>query len=430
MKILIVNHYDCRNKGDHSVLSVMIESLKRAFSGSEITVLSHYPRTDRVRCNATILESLVKPSPGMYAKLVTISSMVRCIIWAAMMRNLGTGINKLVPVDKRETVSAYVKADIVLGRSTDWFNDVYEVTTLLTAFYEIFMAVLIGKKTVIYAQTIGPIKNGLKGKAYKIALRALFSRLDLIMVRDVDSKRFLRSIGLTHPSVQVTADPAFCLRPSSKQRSDEIFKREGILRIGDSLLIGFNISRLTFRYCFPEISDPNEKYERYTKMMAELIDHTEDKLNATAVLIPHVFGPDAFDDRKACMDVLQRLKNKDKTTMISNEYSPEELRSIISQCDLFIGMRMHAIIHALSMHVPTVGIDYSGKVLGIMTMTEQNGLVCRADTLNLNDLLAKVEFAFENRDRIRKTLESRVRILQQRSMLNIILVKKLLENTP
>ena len=430
MKILIVNHYDCRNKGDHSVLSVMLESLKRFFPESEIVVLSHYPRTDRVRCNAIILGSLIMPSPGTYAKLVTLVGMIRCMIWVLFMRYLGTGMNKLIPTQKTKTMSAYAKADVVLCRSTDWFNDVYGVTTFVTAFYEILIAVLMGKKTVIYAQTIGPVKNSLKGKVYKFALKALLSRIDLLMVREKDSKRFLQSIGLNRPSVYVTADPAFSLQPSSQERADEIFKREGVLKDNSLPLVGINISRLTYRYCFPELDNFDKKYDQYTKLMAELIDHIADKLNATVILVPHVFGPTAFDDRKACKDVFKRLKNNQRTAMIRTEYSPEELRSVIGQCDLFIGMRMHAIIHALSMRVPTIGIDYSGKVIGIMTMADQGRLVCHADTLNLNELIAKVDFAFRNKDKIRKTLTSRIKVLQQRSTLNMILLKKLLENAP
>lgn len=430
VKILVVNHYDCRNKGDHSVLSAMLESLKGFFPASEIIVLSHHPRTDRVRCNATILESIIMPSPGIYAKLVTLVDMTRCMNWALFMRYLGIGINKLIPAQKTKTMSAYAKADVVLARSTDWFNDVYGFTTFLTGFYEILIAVLMGKKTVIYAQTIGPVKNDLKGKVYKFALRALLSRINLIMVREKNSEEFLRSIGLNRPPVYVTADPAFSLQPSSQQRADEIFEQEGVPRDSSLPLIGINISRLTYQYCFPELKKPNKKYDRYTKLMAELIDHATDKLNATVVLVPHVFGPGAFDDRKACRDVFRRVKNKQRTRMIRNEYTPEELRSVIGRFDFFIGMRMHAIIQALSMQVPTIGIDHLDKVRGIMTMAGQGRLVCRADTLNLNELLAKVKLAIQNKDKIKETLASRVKILQKKSTLNTILVKKLLESTP
>jgi len=430
VKFLIVNHYDCRNKGDHSVLSSMLESLKRFFPAAEIIVLSHYPRTDSVRCNAIILESIVKPSPGTYAKLVTLIDMARCMIWALFMRYLGLGMNKLVPAQKAKTMSAYSKADAVLARSTDWFNDVYVTKTFVTAFYEILIAVLMGKKTVIYAQTIGPIKNDLKGKLCKFALRSLFSRIDLIMVREKNSKQFLRSIGLNRPSVYITADPAFNLQPSSRERTDEIFEQNDLPRNNSLPLIGINISRLTYRYCFPELRSLNEKYECYTRMMAELIDHITDKLNALVVLVPHVFGPSAFDDRKACNDVFRKVKNKQRTRMIQDEYSPEELRSVIGRFDFFIGMRMHAIIHALSMCVPTIGIDYLGKVRGIMAMADQSRLVCRADTLNLDELLEKVTLVIRNKDEIRNTLALKVKILQEKATLNTILVKKLLESAP
>jgi polysaccharide pyruvyl transferase WcaK-like protein len=164
-------------------------------------------------------------------------------------------------------------------------------------------------------------------------------------------------------------------------------------------------------------------------MMAEFIDNIVERFNVAVVLIPHVFGTETRDDRKACKDVFEMVKNKERVVMIQNEYSPEELRSLIGMCQLFIGMRMHAIISALSMHVPTIGIDYSGKVLGIMTMVDQDKLVCHAKTLNLNELWKKFEFVYQYRDEIRTTLKLRVKVLRKRSTMNIILLQKLLVST-
>jgi len=429
MKILIVNHYDCRNKGDHSVLSAMLKSLEKSFPGSKITVLSHHPLTDSARCNANVLESLILPSPGTYAKLMTFTNIFRCIIWALFARYLGIRINKLIPTTKIKTMMAYAEADVVLARSTDWFNDIYS-GTFITAFFEILPAVLLRKKTVIYAQTIGPFSNRVRGKVYKSALKMLLSRIDLLIVREDASKKVLQSIGLSRPYIYVTADPAFSLCSSSEKRADEIldeaFGPNATIRYGNSPLIGINISRIIYRFCFPELSNPSEKYRRFMKLMVEFIDYITMRFNTAVILIPHVFGPESLDDRKVCKDVFMRLKNKERVAVIWNEYSPEELRSVIGKCYLFIGMRMHTIIHALSMRVPTIGIDYSGKVLGVMMMADQEEQVCRTKTLNLNELTTKFEFAFRNRDKIKTTLESRIKILQRRSALNIILLQTLL----
>lgn len=430
MKILIVNHYDCRNKGDHSVLSSMLQSLKACFPRSKVIVLSHHPSTDRVRCNATVLESIILPSPGIRKKIMTFSDTFRCIIWTLVARCLGVRVNKLIRAKKVKTMLAYAEADVVLARSTDWFNDIYS-GTFLTAFVEILIAILLRKKTVIYAQTIGPISNSLRGKLYKIALKMLLSRVDLILVREDASKRFLESIGLIHPNIYVTADPAFSLHPSSGKVADEIldqaFGNNVALKRNVFPLIGINISRTIYRFCFPDISNRDEKYKQFIKVMAEFIDKVVEEFKTMVILVPHVFGPESIDDRKVCKDVFVALRNKEKVALLQIEYTPEELRAVIGKCYLFIGMRMHSIIHALSMCVPTIGIDYSGKVLGVMSALNQVELVCRTETLNLNELIAKFEFVFQNRELIRNKLRSQIKALRRLSKLNVILLKKLLE---
>jgi len=91
-----------------------------------------------------------------------------------------------------------------------------------------------------------------------------------------------------------------------------------------------------------------------------MIDYLTERINGVAGLVPNQFGPRRKDDDRAINQVVyQRVMNKHRVKLIRNEYTPEELKRIIGQFDLLISGRIHPIIHAFFMGVPSVGIDYA-----------------------------------------------------------------------
>jgi polysaccharide pyruvyl transferase WcaK-like protein len=159
--------------------------------------------------------------------------------------------------------------------------------------------------------------------------------------------------------------------------------------------------------------------------MARVIDSLVENLNATVIMIPHVYTSNG-DDRIAINSVFHKVKNKSKVKTIKNEYTPQELKGIIGLCDLFIGARMHATIAATSMLVPTVGIAYSHKMHGIIgEMLGQEKYVLDIKELDYENLISTIKDAWGNRDRIKKELEVRIPMIKEKAMLNGKLVKEL-----
>lgn len=160
--------------------------------------------------------------------------------------------------------------------------------------------------------------------------------------------------------------------------------------------------------------------------MVKAIDYLTEKLNARVMLVPHVFLEGGHDDRFVARKIRQLVKNKDRTKLIANEYTPEELRGIIGRCDLFIGARMHANISAISMHVPTIAIAWSHKYYGIFRTLGQEKYVCDVKTTTFDELISKINDAWSNREEIKKTLMRKVRIQEKLALFNGELVKDLL----
>jgi polysaccharide pyruvyl transferase WcaK-like protein len=193
-------------------------------------------------------------------------------------------------------------------------------------------------------------------------------------------------------------------------------------------LIGISVSKIISNYGFSELKSREDKYNEYVKLMSKVTDYLVDTLNATIVFVPHVIGPgEGNDDRIVADDICKLIKNKDKIISIKEEYTPEELKGIIGQCDLFIGARMHATIASTSMLVPTVAIAYSDKTHGIIgKMLGYEAYVLDVRDLSYDRLISKIDDAWENREEIKKDLEMKMKVVKERASFNGKLVRDLL----
>ena len=61
-------------------------------------------------------------------------------------------------------------------------------------------------------------------------------------------------------------------------------------------------------------------------------------------------------------NMLNKIKNHKNFAILLKEYEPEEVMSIMSNLDFFIGMRLHSIMFAHIVKIPFVAIIYDKKV--------------------------------------------------------------------
>jgi polysaccharide pyruvyl transferase WcaK-like protein len=162
------------------------------------------------------------------------------------------------------------------------------------------------------------------------------------------------------------------------------------------------------------------------KVIAEIADYLAEKLDAYVLLVPHDYNP-AADDRELLKDILKEVKRNERVKLLAGEYSAPQLKALIGQCDMFVGGKMHANIAALSMCIPTVGIQYSSKFYGIMGMLGQERYVC--DKLTFHEVTAKVDEAWSSREEIRAELKTKLDTVKKQALRNCELVKQLLDHT-
>ncbi|OGC03965.1 polysaccharide pyruvyl transferase CsaB [candidate division WOR-1 bacterium RIFOXYA12_FULL_43_27] len=187
------------------------------------------------------------------------------------------------------------------------------------------LAQFLRKKTVVFAQGIGPIRS----KVNLFFLKMVFSRCNLITLRDKDSYDLVKSFNLKKPRVELTADLAFILPIREK-------KQKTGKTIGISIRTCDGSDKL-----FPKI--------------AETADLLADKYHAEIAFLP--FQPSV--DESPCLEIMKKMKHPARII------APEK----INQLSFLIGMRLHALIFAVANQVPSYGISYDPKVESFMKDT-------------------------------------------------------------
>lgn len=350
-----------------------------------------------------------------YNTIISFLYIIKCI-YIHTFEHLGIHV-KIRPNSR---LYIYSNCDLVINSGGDHMSGEYGIGTL-TAFINIYYAILLHKPVVIYGDSLGYFRS----PVFNYIAKYILNKTQLIILRESLSEKYLASINVTTPEIYVTADPAFLLDASSPSRISEILTNENI-NLSQKPTIGINPS--TFISRFRGNANQEKDNSDIKEILVKTVDNLIDNLDVNIIMIPHVYSIGA-DDRDAIYGIVKNTKNKNVIHVIKNEYTPQDLKGIIGQCDLFIGMRMHATIASTSMLVPTVGIAYSHKMHGIIgNMLEQEKYVLNIDELEYETLISKINDAWERKEMIKRELETKIPEIKNKAMLNGKYVKDLLDS--
>ena len=435
-KILIAENVPSLNKGEMTILEGMLESFK-TLGKVEVTMLSDLPQIDQSRYGTKVKIIDVKKtlllSGGLaghhqlFKMFISFLFISQHLLFSILYKISGSRALKLM---KSEIWREYVESDvIIIGHNGSFglgWGGMLRTPVYFYYFYIPLFAKMLGKTIILYGGSIsrfGRFRWVLE-KGAKFAL----NRIDLITLREDVSYQNLREMGVKNDRVFVTPDLAFLLHPVPSDQAKEIMMREGI-KESYRPLIGMTVTRNRAFMAFPDIN-PEKSYIKHNTIIAQVVDDATSRFNAFVVFVPHCIGSTKEnDDRITAADIFQMCKNKDKVMVITNEYGPKELKGLIGQFDLFIGERIHSVVNAMSMRVPSIVISKStDQRLGIIKMIGQENAIYYVENLNADTLLSKINDICSKKDMIKKDLRYQTEIIKERAMLNGKLLKELLES--
>lgn len=410
-KILILN-VGWSNKGNLALIYSTTETIMKFVPDAEFTFMG--PRKENNE------GFQVKEHVGGGLSLTDPKRMVhsmKYIIYSVYIGRLKPLISQK-PLSTKSKLFDYYDCDIVINSGGDSMSGEYGIASL-NSFVNILYAILIKKPVVLYGESLGYFKRPI----LNYIARCILNRINLILIREDLSKIYLEKIKIDQTRIYVTADPAFLLTPVQESDVYKILSDEGISKMRRPI-IGINPSGLISRFR----EDRQNANEDTTTIFAKTIDNLVESLGANIIMIPHVYD-NTVDDRATISLIYSAVKNKSAVEIIKGEYKPQELKGIIGLCDLFIGARMHATIASTSMCVPTIGIAYSHKMYGIIgEMLGQSRYIIDIKELNYEKLIATIDDAWTNREKIKTDLEVVIPDVKEKAMLNGRLVGDLIRS--
>ncbi len=419
-KILILHGVNYWNAGDLGITISMVRRIREEIPHSQVSMVSIFsnmlpkPRKIDVReWGAKEVEYILSYPFNTYyeafeAPLIAIGS----IVFAILYRKFRRKFYFLILGSKKNVIDHFIDADVVISKGGGFLWDKGKgIPSFILSLHQIFISTLLGKPTILYAQSIGPFKRSWIGKIVKHVLE----KTSLILLREPLSLDLLGKIR--GPEVKVTADEGFLLQSAKKERVMEIFVNEGI-NVSDYPLVGITVRH----WSYPFSEDPKGKRSQYIDAIAKTVDYVIRHYNATVFFIPHLVGFWGYNDPDMINEIYEKIKAKHKTKILGT-YSAEEIKGLIGESKIFIGTRMHSNIYALEECVPCITISYLPKCEGIMKMLNLEKWVIPVEKVNTKSLIAMVEELWNEKEQIKKKLCLEIPKIREKAKQNARAVK-------
>lgn len=407
------------NKGTYALLKSEILQLKKLYKNAEISVstsdidtltrleptLNVYPplvdipyeRADLevTRRNRDRETKLYKFYLFAYTFFMFVQAFVSIISSVFIKLNLK-------PIYRSETLKKLDQADLIISTADENFKEgtlflpfnlywkLASWTMLFSRMWDIIIAKRIFRKNIIvFPNSVGPFRTRLGRFMARMAL----NNVDSILLREPFSGHFVKELKVKTPTT-ITCDIALLLE-LNQMNSSEVLSKPAI-----------GVSPGLYALTLSE-----DKQEEYVLAHCKTLDYMIEKYDANIVFLPHEVSGRKGDDLSLCKIIIQKMEHKEKARILKAK-TLEEFESNIAQLDLLISSRMHPMVLACSVKVPTVLIFYDHKQTSFF---KQLNLGCY--TVNINEvtsekLLSTTEYAWKQKDDIKKKLELIVPALQ------------------
>jgi colanic acid/amylovoran biosynthesis protein len=376
-RILISHVYSAHNKGDAAILSVLINDLRKEFEKPAITVLT----LDSIHDGETFDGAPVTNSFMFYAMkrfksnyltfLNALYVMTASLIWAYCFKVIG----KSFPVGRnlKDLCALYADADLIIpvggGYLRSQKSGIGSLLNVALLLHPLKLAGILGKRTTMYTQSVGPFANALEELMVKSVLNEC---VDAIALRENTSLDLLTRLKVSS-SMYRAVDAGFAFTSAGRKYS--LRKKLGIA--DDQLLIGIT-ARKWLR---------GQAQMQYETAVAQVVRHLVDKHHAAVVFLPQVTAEYLEDDDRIVHErIMHAIGDLDGVYSIKHELNHHTLKAAYESLDLVIGTRFHSVIFALTSYVPAIAIEYEHKTGGIMKDLGLDKWVLKMENVDADNL--------------------------------------------
>jgi polysaccharide pyruvyl transferase WcaK-like protein len=406
--LLLGTTFGTENMGVSALTAGSVEAALHTWPDARILLLDYGKESLRFRYDSANGPVPVELVNMRFSKKVYLRNNVAILILLAIVvRGLPRHLRKIILLRNR-CLKEISSADIAVSISGgDSFSDIYGLRRFFYSSLPQILVQITGKKLIFLPQTVGPFNNWL----VRTLAGYILKRATLVYSRDYAGLEEMQSFLNGHfdpDRFRFCYDVGFVVNPvrPKKVDLDGFAGKDGI-----SVTVGLNVSGLLWMGGYKQNNQFGLKTD-YRLLVEKLIDYLIHTKDARVVLIPHVFGEEenSESDQTVCEAIYRNLKSKYEARLYlaRGKYDQSEIKYIIGLCDFFIGSRMHACIAALSQGIPTVPVAYSKKFIGVMETIGVESYVADARTMDVHEILHKVDRTWTDKDSIRQHLKSKM----------------------
>lgn len=314
MKCLILGYYGAKNLGDDMMLRALIIWLGQ--QSRTVTVISEDPSDTSKRFGV---------------KSVANTPLFLQWGWVGTVLK-GHGVKLLKEI---------IKADEILIGGGDLIRDTKGWRTFFYTIEKLIFALLFRKPT--YMASVGISKP--TKKYSKILLKFLLPKCKLIIVRDKRSLNFCRKIGVKN--VTLAADIATTLAKNTLTYENQINLPEKYclitLRVAPNLYGQFDIN------------------DSHYKCFANTLDKFIEQTNSNVIFYPYQ-NTNIDNDNDIHKIVLSNMNKKRSALIYDWDSDLNNAFNLAANANLVIGMRLHALVVAVSVNTPCIAMPYDKKL--------------------------------------------------------------------
>lgn len=388
--ILITDLHCASNRGDAAILEGIIHSLGKYLPDAEFTVMTGFPESAEIINQVNSVKQ--KMVPFRWAGIKKNIASLYLLIGAFFYRR-GIELPGMKILIKRLSLELYLDTDLIISKGGGFLNDFYTPGNL-GHFWGLYFAKMLGKPVCIYAQSIGPLNKPF----YRWIARTVLNKVDLITLRDRESKEVLDSLGVIRPPIYIVTDAAFSIDLHDEKMLQNKHLESKFLPTAKRLKVSISVRKWAFY-------ERKNGHENYISAVAKLIDWLILKQQAQVIFASTCTGFAGYhnDDRVIAHEVISHMEYvvKRNPTILYGEYTPQELSHFYGMMDLHVGTRMHSNILAMLSGTPVVAIQYEFKTRGLMELFALEDYIVNINNITADSLIYLVKKALEQKSYIK-----------------------------
>ncbi len=305
------------------------------------------------------------------------------------------------------------RCDLFILGGGGLLQDESNIFTVPAWLSKLILALILRRKTLVLANSIGPLRYPWNRWLVKTVLK----RVDRITVRDQSSARLLRQLRIPAARIQLTADPAFRLRPGRISRPHP--RRAVFLMRHWYDAIPWVPVSWTARHHIRLPAD-QRRWEHLISRTADAADWLSTSHNYQIDFRSMCGGR----DHHLGDAVVSRLPDAPVRSLA--EYLPPfDLLKALQPYSLIVTMRLHGIIYAILLARPFIALTYSDKCRALLQYLGLAKFGIDIDRFTPRSFQRKTAAVLRDYSLIREQLKHVKRRMSKLALDNIAVIREL-----